>query len=346
MTEIYKVNPQKPENVILRKAADIIKKNRLVAFPTETVYGLGADALNSDAVKKIFFAKERPIDNPLIVHIADKDDIYVLAKNIPKEAKNLIRNFFPGPLTIVLEKKPIVPDETTARLATVAIRMPENRIAIDLIQASQTPIAAPSANRAGRPSPTKAEHVFQDLKEKVDLIIDGGPTKLGLESTVVDLTVETPQILRPGAVTIEMLRPVLKKIELHPSILGNHADLDTNPKSPGMKYRHYAPKTKLIVIVGKRENIHFKIEELIHDLHIKKMKVGVASVSEKKYPADHIENLGYSKYEIAKNLFDSLRRFDELNLDLIIAEGVDEEGIGLAIMNRLQKASGYAVVRV
>lgn len=346
MTEIYKVNPQKPENVILRKAADIIKKNRLVAFPTETVYGLGADALNSDAVKKIFFAKERPIDNPLIVHIADKDDIYVLAKNIPKEAKNLIRNFFPGPLTIVLEKKPIVPDETTARLATVAIRMPENRIAIDLIQASQTPIAAPSANRAGRPSPTKAEHVFQDLKEKVDLIIDGGPTKLGLESTVVDLTVETPQILRPGAVTIEMLRPVLKKIELHPSILGNHADLETNPKSPGMKYRHYAPKTKLIVIVGKRENIHFKIEELIHDLHIKKMKVGVASVSEKKYPADYIENLGYSKYEIAKNLFDSLRRFDELNLDLIIAEGVDEEGIGLAIMNRLQKASGYAVVRV
>jgi L-threonylcarbamoyladenylate synthase len=345
MTDIYKVNPQKPEKVILRKAADIIKKNGLVAFPTETVYGLGADALNSDAVKKIFFAKERPMDNPLIVHIADKDDIYTLAKNIPKEANNLIRKFFPGPLTIVLEKKPIVPDETTARLATVALRMPENRIAIDLIQASKTPIAAPSANRAGRPSPTRAEHVFQDLKGKVDLIIDGGPTKLGLESTVVDLTVEIPLILRPGAITLEMLRPELKRIKLHPSILGNHADL-TIPKSPGMKYRHYAPKTKLMVIVGNRENIHFKIEELIHNLHMKKMKVGIASVSEKKYPADHIENLGYSKNEIAKNLFDILRRFDELNLDLIIAEGVDEEGIGLAIMNRLQKASGYAVIRV
>jgi L-threonylcarbamoyladenylate synthase len=346
MTEIIKVNPQKPENVIIRKAADIIKKNGLVAFPTETVYGLGANALNSDAVKKIFFAKERPIDNPLIIHIANKDDIYTLAKNIPKETNNLIRKFFPGPLTIVLEKKSIVPNETTAKLSTVAIRMPKNRIAIDLIQASQTPIAAPSANRAGRPSPTRAEHVFQDLKEKVDLILDGGPTKLGLESTVVDLTVETPQILRPGSVTLEMLRPVLKKIELHPSILGNHADLENIPKSPGMKYRHYAPKTKLMVIVGKKENVHFKIEELIHDLHMKKMKVGIASVSMKKYPADHIESLGYSKNEIAKNLFDILRRFDELDLDLIIAEGVDEEGIGLAIMNRLQKASGYAVVRV
>jgi len=199
MTKIYKVNPRKPENIIIKKAAGIIKNNQLVAFPTETVYGLGADALNPNAVKKIFLAKERPMDNPLIVHIADKDDIYTLAKNIPKEANKLIRKFFPGPLTIILEKQPIVPDETTARLPTVAIRMPENRIAIDLIQTSQTPIAAPSANRAGRPSPTRAEHVFQDLKEKVDLIIDGGPTKLGLESTVVDLTVKTPQILRPGA---------------------------------------------------------------------------------------------------------------------------------------------------
>jgi L-threonylcarbamoyladenylate synthase len=346
MTKIYTVNAQKPDNTILRKAADIIKKNRLVAFPTETVYGLGANALNPNAVKKIFMAKERPMDNPLIVHIADKDDIYILAKNIPEEANKLIRKFFPGPLTIILEKQPIVPDETTARLPTVAIRMPENRIAIDLIQTSQTPIAAPSANRAGRPSPTRAEHVFQDLKEKVDLILDGGPTKLGLESTVVDLTVETPSILRPGAVTLEMLKSLIEKIELHPSILENHADSETIPKSPGMKYRHYAPKTKLMVIVGKRENIHCKIEELISDLHMKKMKVGIASVSQKEYLADHVENLGYSKNEIAKNLFNILRRFDELNLDLIIAEGVDEEGIGLAIMNRLQKASGYAVIRV
>ena len=346
MTKIYKVNPQKPESAILRKAAGLIKNNRLVAFPTETVYGLGADALNPNAVKKIFLAKERPMDNPLIVHISDKDDIYTLAKNVPKEANILIRKFFPGPLTIVLEKKPIVPNETTAKLSTVAIRMPENRIAIDLIQAAQTPIAAPSANRAGRPSPTRAEHVFQDLKEKVDLIIDGGPTKLGLESTVVDLTVENPCILRPGAVTLEMLKSVLEKIELHPSILGSHTDLEVIPKSPGMKYRHYAPKTKLMVIVGKRENIHLKIEELIRDLHMKKMRVGIASVSEKKYLADHTENLGSSKNEIAKNLFNILRRFDELNLDLIIAEGVDEAGIGLAIMNRLQKASGFTVIRV
>ena len=344
MTVVYKVDPLEPDRLILRKAAEIIRKGGLVAFPTETVYGLGANALDPEAVKKIFLTKGRPADNPLIVHIADKDHIHKLTKNVPKEAEALITRFFPGPLTIVLEKKPIVPDETTASLPTVAVRMPNHKIALGLIEESYTPIAAPSANKAGRPSPTKAQHVLQDLGGEVELIIDGGATRFGLESTVVDLTAKPPELLRPGAVTLEMLREVLGTVHIHPSVLQQVAWKDV-AKSPGMKYRHYAPRAELMVVLGNHRDVQMKIEQLIQDFCLRNMRIGVATTTGKQYRVSHLERLGMSKQEIARNLFDVLRRFDEARVDVIFAEGVDEEGLGLAIMNRLKKASGYKIVR-
>lgn len=346
MTVVCKVDPLEPNRLILREAAEIIRIGGLVAFPTETVYGLGANALDPEAVKKIFLAKGRPADNPLIVHISDRDYVHELAKKVPQEAKALIRKFFPGPLTIVLEKKPIVPDETTANLPTVAVRMPNHKIALGLIKESGTPVAAPSANKAGRPSPTRAQHVLQDLGGQVDLIIDGGPTRFGLESTVVDLTVKPPELLRPGAVTLEMLREVLGAVQIHPSVSQQVAWRDVVARSPGMKYRHYAPKAELLVVVGDRRDVQRKIEQLIQDFSLKNMRIGVATTTGKQYRVSHLESLGKSKQEIAKGLFDILRRFDETEVDVIFAEGVDEEGLGLAIMNRLKKASGYRIVRV
>jgi len=344
MTEVCKADPLEPERIIIRKAAEIIKKGGLVAFPTETVYGLGADALNPAAVRRIYAAKGRPADNPLIVHVADKDQICGLAKELPKNAKDLIRKFFPGPLTIILEKSDVVPHETTAGLNTVAIRMPSHRIALALIKESGTPIAAPSANKAGRPSPTRAQHVLEDLNGKVDLIIDGGATEVGLESTVVDLTVKPPQILRPGGITVEMLREVCGP-QIHPAVSHQLSEREV-AKSPGMKYRHYAPKASLLVILGKDDDVQRKITELTRHFNSKGLKIGVATTTDRKYPADHLENLGQSKEEIAKGLFDVFRKFDKAGVDVILAEGVDEEGLGLAIMNRLKKASGYKIIEV
>jgi len=344
MTEVYKVNPLRPSKAVLRRAAEVIKKGGLVAFPTETVYGLGADALNPEAVGKIFSSKERPPDNPLIVHVADKSKVYDLAGKVPEEATVLMKAFFPGPLTIILEKKPTVPDVTTGYLPTVAIRMPDHIVALALIEKAGTPIAAPSANKAGRPSPTKAEHVLEDLYGEVDLVIDGGPTKFGLESTVIDLTVDPPQILRPGAMTVETLRGVLREVCFHPAVLKRVGDEGLFAKSPGMKYRHYAPKADLIVIVGKDRDVQSRINDLIRDLNAKRLKAGVAVTTGKKYKAHHTEDLGESKEDIAKSLFSALRRFDKAGVNVILAEGIDEEGLGLAIMNRLKKASGYRVL--
>ncbi|MBS7622172.1 threonylcarbamoyl-AMP synthase [Candidatus Bathyarchaeota archaeon] len=344
MTVICRVDPLEPDRSILRRAAEIVRQGGLVAFPTETVYGLGANALDPAAVKKIFHAKGRPLDNPLIVHVASIDQIYMLAKRIPREAEALIERFFPGPLTIVLEKEPIVPDETTASLPTVAVRMPDHKVASRLIEESGIPIAAPSANKAGRPSPTRAQHVLQDLEGEVDMIIDGGATRLGLESTVVDLTVNPPELLRPGAVTFEMLRKVVRTVQVHPSVLQD-VSYGGAVRSPGMKYRHYAPRAELIVVVGDQQNVQMKIEQLIRELSPKKLRIGVARTTGKLYNASHLEELGRSKQEIARDLFDVLRRFDEANVDVIFAEGIDERGLGLAIMNRLKKASGYKIIR-
>ena len=337
---IIRVNPKKPEKFIIQKAAKIIKKGGLVAFPTETVYGLGANALNKRAVKKIFEIKGRPLDNPIIVHIADVKDIFKLAKSIPKEAEILIKKFWPGPLTLVLFKKKIIPDEVTANSNTVAIRMPKNKIALELIKTAKIPLAAPSANLAGKPSPTTAQHVFEDLGNKVDLILDGGKTKIGVESSVVDLTVHPPQILRPGGVSFEELKKVLKDVQLHPSLLGKK--FNGQVKSPGMKYRHYSPQAPLILF-NEKESIK-KIKNLIKKYQKQGKKVGVLSPDETKkfyQSADLILSPGSKKNlkKVAQNLFKTLRKFDQMKADIILAECFPEKGIGFAIMHRLRKAS-------
>lgn len=341
--QIIKINSQKPEKRILAKAADIIKKGGLVAFPTETVYGLGANALNRKAVRKIFEAKGRPSDNPIIVHIADSKTLFELAQKIPKIAEVLVKKFWPGPLTLVLFKKKIVPKEVTAGAKTVAIRLPKNKIALELIRASGTAIAAPSANLAGRSSPTTAQHVFEDLGEKIDLILDGGLTKIGVESTVIDLTVSPAQVLRPGGVSVEELRKVFKEITLHPFLLGKKLKKGIM-KSPGMKYRHYAPKAPLILIEGKDKEKKAKAQQLISFYQKQNKKVGVMAFSETKklYPkADVVLTAGPRKNleAVAKNLFKILREFDKQKVDIILAESVPENGIGLAIMHRLRKAA-------
>jgi L-threonylcarbamoyladenylate synthase len=343
MPQMIKINPQKPEKKVLQKAAEIIKRGGLVAFPTETVYGLGGNALDKRAVRKIFEVKGRPLDNPVIVHIAEIEDLNLLAKNIPKEAEILAKKFWPGPLTLILFKKKIVPDEVTAEGNTVAIRMPKNKIALKLIKAAGVPIAAPSANLARRPSPTTAQHVFEDLGEKVDLILDGGRTKIGLESTVVDLTVQPPQILRPGEVTFEELKKVLKNLKLHPFLLGEKLK-DKVIKSPGMKYRHYAPKALLVLIEGNLKERVKKFKNLIDFYKKQKKMVGVmASQETKKFlkKGDMILVVGSRKNlkEISRNLFQTLRKFDKKKVDIILAETFPEKGIGFAIMHRLKKAA-------
>ena len=340
---ILKINPKKPEKEIIKRAAKIIKRGNLVAFPTETVYGLGANALNKKAVRKIFEIKKRPLDNPIIVHVADFKDLKKLAKKIPKEVEILAKKFWPGPLTFVLFKKKIVPDEVTAGTNTVAIRMPKNKIALELIKASKVPISAPSANLAGRPSPTTARHVFDDFGEKVDLILDGGKTKIGVESTVLDLTTKPPQILRPGGISFEKLKKILKDLKLHPCVLGKK--FREKAKSPGMKYRHYAPKAELILVGGEIEEMVSKIKKLIKKYKKFDKKVGVMATSETKNEykgADFVISLGSTKNlkKIAKNLFKALREFDKKKVDLIFSETFPKRGIGLAIMHRLQKAAG------
>jgi L-threonylcarbamoyladenylate synthase len=337
-TLIITTNPNKPEEDKLRLAAEIIKKGGLVAFPTETVYGLGADALNEKAVRRIFEAKKRPADNPLIVHISNIKDAYKIAE-VSEIAEILMQEFFPGPLTLVMNKKDIVPYATTGGLENVAVRMPKHKVALKLIELAGV-VAAPSANLAGKPSPTNAKHVLEDFGGEIEAIIDAGEAEIGLESTVVDTTTYPVTILRPGAITPEMLSKVVK-VRVH---RGNA----TVAKSPGMKYRHYAPKADLIVITGERSRVVEKISRFSLDLRERGFRVGVAVSSSKYYKAiaDVIVEMGEDAREIAKQLFSTLREFDKKGVDVIIAEGVEEKGIGIAIMNRLEKASGYRVYRV
>lgn len=326
----------------IRIGARFIKEGKLVAFPTETVYGLGADALNESAVKRIFEAKGRPPDNPLIVHIADFSQVYELAREVPEKAKMLAEKFWPGPLTIVLPKEDKVPYATTGGLDTVAIRMPAHEIALALIEESKRPIAAPSANISGKPSPTLAEHVADDFYGKIECIIDGGETKIGVESTVIDLTTEPPVLLRPGGLPLEEIEKVIGKIKIHPAVKGKPVKLT---KAPGMKYRHYAPEAQVVVIEGERKKVKEKIKELIKEYKAQGMKVGVMATGD-FYEANAYFNIGESEEEIAKNLFKALRELDKSGVDIILAEGVEERGLGLAVMNRLKKAAGYKVVKV
>uniref|UniRef100_A0A7C4WBX5 Threonylcarbamoyl-AMP synthase n=1 Tax=Geoglobus ahangari TaxID=113653 RepID=A0A7C4WBX5_9EURY len=319
---IIRVNKDNPETEKIKKAAEIIKKGGLVAFPTETVYGLGADALNARAVKRIFEVKGRPPDNPLIVHVSSVDDVYKIAKP-NKIAKKLMEEFFPGPLTLVMEKKDIVPDITTANLKTIAVRMPDHKVALKLIELSETPIAAPSANKSGKPSPTRAEHVIEDFKDEIECVIDGGEVDIGLESTVVDTTTYPIEILRPGAITKEMLE------EFFDVKVAGESDV---AKSPGMKYRHYAPEAETIVIKDRK-----KILELAKKLSKNGKIVGIAAMNPKEFKDFITFDLGRNYEEFAKNLFKALRELDK-KCNVIIVEGIEEKGIGLAIMNRLKKA--------
>lgn len=334
----------------LNKAADIIKKGGLVAFPTETVYGLGADALNPEAAKKIYEAKGRPSDNPLIVHIAEPKDIEVVANDIPKEAYRLAEVFWPGPLTMILNKKDIVPYNTTGGLDTVAIRLPANKIARDLIAGSCGFIAAPSANTSGKPSPTQAKHVIDDLYGKVDMIIDGGKSTLGLESTIVDLTGQIPMILRPGCITKSMLENIIGKVEYDKSILKMSMDENIKPKAPGMKYRHYAPEGCLTIYEGSIENVAKAINEKAKERLDEGKTVGIIATEETKglYTYGTVEVIGSRKEEdsIAAGLYAVLRKFDERHTEYIFSESFADNGLGQAIMNRLLKAAGYRIVKV
>jgi len=347
-TRIIRVDPMNPETKAIRVAARIIKKGGTVAFPTETVYGLGADALNPEAVLEIFKAKERPPDNPIIVHISSMGDVKRLASDIHGKVTELTQRFWPGPLTIVLKASEAVPRVTTGGLDTVAIRMPSHKVALALISESGVPIAAPSANLAGKPSPTKVDHVIEDLAGRVNLILDGGPTNVGLESTVIDMTTDPPVILRPGGTTSEDLRKVLGNIRLHPSVLARREIEIERALSPGMKYRHYAPKAEVILVEGEPDSIARKVKEIADEFARKGKRVGILTFDESMsaYGQCVVKSLG-SRGDLktaARNVFSLLREFDGDGVDVIVSEGVSEKGLGLAVMNRLRKASGYRII--
>lgn len=347
-TKVSIIKNIESDNNYIEEAAKIIKEGGLVAFPTETVYGLGADALNPEAVKKIFIAKGRPQDNPLIIHVCSKD-IRHLVSEVPDIAQKLIDKFWPGPLTVILKKKDIVPDVTSASLSSIGIRMPKNEIALKLIKISGTPIAAPSANISGRPSPTDIQRCIQDLDGRVDYIIGGEKCRVGVESTIVDCTVYPPVVLRPGGITIEMLREIDKDIYIDKAIMEKPKE-NLKPKAPGMKYKHYAPKAAVKIVQGDNKKKVDKINQMIHYYSERGLKAGVLATKENidKYDCKDIINLGsgVNLAEAAQNLFEALRSFDDIGVDIILAEGLSEEGIGIAIMNRLKKSAGYDIITV
>lgn len=349
ITKVYKIQDLKKDYRLIEEGAQLIRKGQVVAFPTETVYGLGANALDGQAVNRIFEAKGRPNDNPLIVHISKIRDIESLVSGVPTRVYPLIETFWPGPLTIILKKSHRVPHETTAGLKTVAIRMPNHPIALALIEESGMPIAAPSANRSGRPSPTTAQHVLEDLSGTIPLILDGiHPCKVGLESTVLDMSGEVPTILRPGGITPDTLKEVLGDLQIDDSILKPLGD-GHPPKSPGMKYVHYAPRAQVIIYKGQNlEKVAGEINKKTEEYVKTGKKVGILATDETL----HYYNEGYiispgsrkTPASIAANLFASLRKFDNMDVDIIFAEWVEEKEEGLAIMNRMIRAAGFHVV--
>ncbi len=327
----------------LEEAGEIIRNGGLVAFPTETVYGLGASALNADAAEKIYAAKGRPSDNPLIVHICDKSQIEALAREITPAAKKLIDAFMPGPFTIILKKRENIPDAVTAGLDTVGIRFPQNSVAVKFIAAAGTPIAAPSANISGKPSPTKAEHVIHDMDGRIDAIIDGGDCAVGVESTIVDATGATPVILRPGGVTPDMLRAVVPETTVDANVLAA-VSADTKPKCPGMKYTHYSPDAEVIVVEGERDAVREKIKSLLRE---NKDKItGVLTMYGSVYDDAVMLSAGGTNKDYAKNLFAALRSFDDLGVETVFAEFCEKDGYGLAVKNRLYKSAGNKVIHV
>ncbi|HEX2947523.1 MAG TPA: L-threonylcarbamoyladenylate synthase [Clostridia bacterium] len=354
-TDIIKVDISKPGwDKQLDHAAQVLKGGGLVAFPTETVYGLGANALDQKAVEGIYTAKGRPADNPLIVHIAETNIISELTSKIPDTAAKLIEACWPGPLTLLMPKSGRIPGIVTAGLDTVGLRMPSNPIALELIRRSGVPVAAPSANSSGRPSPTLAKHVIEDLSGKVDVIIDGGSTTVGLESTVLDITVDPPMILRPGGITYERLARILGAVRLDPAISPD-GKLSSPPRAPGMKYRHYAPKAMMLLIQGEPEPVADEIGRRAELYNHDGTNVGILVTDETAALYEPVLH-AYCKFislgsrqnpeTLAANLFKCLREFDENNVGVIMAEAPETAGIGQAVMNRMLKAAGGNIIKV
>ena len=344
-TIISKIDSNDIDKNELKKHSELLKNGETVIFLTETVYGLGANALDENAVKKIYEAKGRPSDNPLIVHIHNKDLIYDLAKDIDDKAKKVIDKFWPGPLTVILKKNDKVPKTTTGGLDTVAIRMPKNDIALELLRECNLPIAAPSANISGKPSPTNGKHVVDSMNGRVAGIIIGDDCDYGLESTVVDFTEEIPMILRPGSITKKDLENVIGKVEIDPSLL-NHED-NKKAKAPGMKYKHYSPDAEVFIVSGKNDDVIEKINSLIDENDKNGLKSGVLCLekNKKKYKGKVI-SLGENFKEVGRNLFNSLITMDNEKINVVYSEEFLDNEVGMAIINRLLKSSGYKVIRV
>ena len=348
-TKLIKIDADNPNREDMQEAAEIIRSGGLVAFPTETVYGLGANGLDPEASKRIYAAKGRPSDNPLIVHICRFEELESIAKEVPTQAGKLADAFWPGPLTMIVWKNEKVPYETTGGMDTVAIRMPNHPVALALIEESGCMIAAPSANTSGKPSPTEAGHVALDLDGKIPMILDGGAVGIGIESTIIDLTEKVPMILRPGYITKEMLEEVLgEEVRIDPGIIA--ADSTKKPKAPGMKYKHYAPKADLVLVEGEQEAVVAKINALVREKQAAGLKVGVVATDETEslYQADYVVTIGARSDEdaIARHLYKILREFDDWNVDAIYSESFSTPRIGQAIMNRLMKAAGHQVIQV
>ena len=381
-TEVWRVDPASPDSDLMRRAGQILKEGGLVAFPTETVYGLGGDALDPEASRKIYAAKGRPSDNPLIVHIADLDDLYEIASEVPEKAVKLAKACWPGPLTMIFNKTDIVPYQTTGGLDTVAVRFPDHPVALALIREGGRFVAGPSANTSGRPSPTRAEHVYEDLNGRIPLILDAGEVRIGLESTIVDFTEEIPVILRPGYLDEGRLREILGDVKMDPGLV--KPDDTRRPKAPGMRYRHYAPKAAMTVVRGEREKVVTAISELTASALSDGKKVGLLITEETAEavrdvfgkPAESAASAGVavsgasqpggkeddrsgdinpfitvighrdSEDEIAHNLFAALRDFDAAGVDEIYSEAYETPRLGDAVMNRLLKAAGHRVLNV
>ncbi|MCM1156641.1 MAG: L-threonylcarbamoyladenylate synthase [Roseburia sp.] len=347
-TQIVQIKEQHIQPEAIARAGEIIRKGGLVAFPTETVYGLGGDALNPDSSKKIYAAKGRPSDNPLIVHIYRMEDLEYIAQEIPEAARQLAKRFWPGPLTMIFKKAETVPYETTGGLDTVAVRMPSHPVAAAFIRASGGYVAAPSANRSGRPSPTSARYVIEDMQGQIEMIIDSGDVEIGLESTIIDMTEDEPAILRPGYITKEMLEEVLQSVGEDETIMS--CSSGQAPKAPGMKYRHYAPRGELTIIDGEEARVIAYINEQAALLQKEGHKVGIigTDATTALYRGDVCKSAGDRREEasIARALYRILREFDDEEVTVIFSESFDTTGIGQAIMNRLLKAAGHKIIHI
>lgn len=346
-TIMQTLNANQVDSTIMEEAGKIIRAGGLVAFPTETVYGLGGDALNPESSKKIYAAKGRPSDNPLIVHISKWESMALICTDIPKEAELLAKTFWPGPLTMIVNKSDSVPYETTGGLDTVAIRMPDHAVALAFIEAAGGYIAAPSANTSGKPSPTLARHVRDDMNGRIEMILDGGEVGIGVESTIVDITGGTPTILRPGYITKEMLLRVLDEVDSDVTLM--RCDTNQAPKAPGMKYRHYAPKGALTLVEGEPDEVVNVVNQKIAEAKERGEKTGILCTDETfaQMKADVVKSAGSreDEHEIARRLYRILREFDEEGVTVIYSESFSREGFGQAVMNRLLKAAGYTVIR-